>query len=435
MQFKSCLVLCLVTALLLPLNAFSADENIPDSLPEPLTLEYALTLIDKQHPDLQVIDANLQNAQSSYLQAQANDDFKVNLKADARWIEPSKLSPNQSKEDHRLGLVVNKTIYDFGLHSAQLAKTEQEVASQDLLYFDARQGQYLNIMKKYFAVVLADLQFYRYNEEMAVAYIQYDRMNKRKELGQYTELDVVQKEAEYQRIRRLRTFSQNQQRVTRALLAQALNKPKNLPATVAKPELDVTSRKLPDVEAVQKQAHENNAVLRALHAQLEAAKNSIEIARAGARPVLSAGLEAYEYKRELASSDKWRAGITLDVPLWSGERVDAAVAKAKANVYKLEAQLSQQEFLINQKILELCLALETLKIKYEEDLVAMNFTELSLDKTRALYEQEMQTDLGYAMVRFSEAERNVMDTKFKITLAWAQLDALSGNLLSNTIKK
>jgi len=62
----------------------------------------------------------------------------------------------------------------------------------------------------------------------------------------------------------------------------------------------------------------------------------------------------------------------------------------------------------------------------------MNFAELSLDKNRALYELEVKADLGYSMVKFSEAERKVVQTSFEIALAWAQLDALSGTLLNKS---
>jgi len=106
------------------------------------------------------------------------------------------------------------------------------------------------------------------------------------------------------------------------------------------------------------------------------------------------------------------------------------VAKAKAAVYKIEAQLAKQELLIRQQVLELWLGIETLRIKYDEVLTGMNFAELSLDKNRALYELEVKADLGYSMVEFSEAERKVEQVKFDIVLAWAQLDALSGSLLN-----
>ncbi|MCW8986133.1 MAG: TolC family protein [Gammaproteobacteria bacterium] len=401
-------------------------------LPEPLTLDLALGLIDQQHPNLRYSDADLQDAQSSLQQTLSKNDLTINFKADARWIEPSVLAPDQSNEDHRLGLYVNKTLYDFGRSTALTDAATQQVQSQNLQYLNAQQHQYLNVMKRYFDVVLADLQFYRYNEEMAVAYIQFDRIQNRHKLGQHTEIDVAEREVEYQRIRRLRTYSQNQQRVMRSLLAQALNRPNNLPDTVSKPELDVVSRKLPEVEDLQKKVNDNNPVLNALRTQLTAAKNKIEFARASDNPVLTGGIEAYNYERETSSSNKWQAGITLDIPLWNGDRVDAAVAKAKSEAYKIEALLAQQEFAIQQQVLELWLNIETLKIKYEEVQTAMNYTELSLDRSRALYELEVTTDLGYSMVKFSEAEREVVQTNFEIALAWAQLDALSGSLLNKT---
>ena len=410
--------------------AESGNETTLKPLPEPLTLDLALSLIDQLHPDLRYVNADLQTAQSNLQQVLSSNDLTANLKAKARWIEPSAIAPNQSNEDHRLGIFVNKTLYDFGRRSAQIDAASQQVSSQNFQYLNAQQRQYILVMKRYFDVVLADLQFYRYNEEMAVAFIQYDRMSTREKLGQYTEIDVLEKEVEYQRILRLRTFSQNQQRVSRSLLAQALNRSDNLPSTVVRPELDVVSRKLPEIEILQKLIKKNNPVLLALRASHLAANNSIEFARSGSKPTLTGGLEAFAYTRETAASNQWSAQVTLDVPLWSGDQVDAAVAKAKAAAYKIEAQLAQQELTAQQQVLELWLGIKTLKLKYEEVLVAKDFAELSLDKSRALYELEVQADLGYSMVKFSEAERNVVQVNFDIALAWAQLDALTGNLLN-----
>lgn len=425
------MVVVLLVFLLPP--TYGADIAIKSaSLPEPLTLELALNLIDQQHPDLRYVNADLQNANANLQQALSNNDLTINIKADVRWIEPSKIATNQSNADHRLGLFVYKTLYDFGRNSAQVDAASQQILSQNLQYLNAQQRQYLNVMKTYFDVVLADLQYYRYNEEMAVAYIVLDKMRTRAKLGQHTEIDVAEKEVEYQRVRRLRTYSQNQQRVTRSLLAQALNKPKNLPATVVKPELDVISRILPEIELLQKSVNENNPVLGALRAKVVAAKKNIQFESANDSPVLSAGFDGFNYERETSASDKWQANITLDFPLWNGGRVDAAVAKAKARLYKIEAQLQQQVLAAQQQVLELWLGIETLKIKHEEALADMDFAELSLDKNRALYELEVQADLGLSMVKFSQAERKVVQTGFDIALAWAQLDALSGTLLNKT---
>ena len=414
-----------------------SDENVKVSelLPEPLTLESALKLVDLQHPDLRFVEADLLTSRSNLQQIKSENDLSIKLRASAAWIEPSESAINQENEDHKLGLTVNKVFYDFGRSSSSTSIATHLIKSQNYNYLNARQHQYLNVMKRYFDVVLADLQFYRYNEEMAVSYIQYDRTNIRQKLGQFTEIDVAEKNSEYQRIRRLRTYSQNQQRITRSLLAQALNKPNNLPSTVENPELNVLSRKLPDIEELQKRVLDKNPLLTALREKLAAAKNNIQYSKSNYNPNLSGSFQTYSYERETGSSDKWRANITLDVPLWSGDRVDANVAKAKSSVYKVEAEISQQKLLLQQQVLELVLGIATLKIKYDEVSAVMDFTELSLDKSRALYELEVTSDLGYSMVKFSEAERNVVKTNFEIALAWAQLDALSGILLNQKIKR
>lgn len=416
--------------LIFPLaTAYSADAKL-NSLPEPLTLEFALAFIDQQHPTLRLSNANREISRSNLRQVLSTNDLNISLKADARWIQPSTVSTNQNNEDHRAGLFINKTLYDFGRSSSQIDVATQQLLSNDFEYIESKQRQYIRVMQRYFNVVLADLQFYRYNEEMAVAYIQFDRISVRQKLGQHTEVEVAEKEVEYNKIRRLRSYSQDQQRVTRSLLAQALNKPNNLPVTVAKPKIDIDFRKLPEIEQVQKTAVENNPVLRSLRAQLTAARNNIQFVQASYNPTLTGELEAFSYEREIGSSDEWRAKITLDVPLWSGARSDSSIAKAKALVYKVQAQLAEHEFLVQQQVLELLLGIKTLKIKHEEATVAMNFTELFLDRSRALYELEVKADLGSSMVRFSAAERDVVQAGFDIALSWAQLDALTGKLLN-----
>jgi len=144
-----------VALLMLPITSANTAEKTLSSkeLPEPLTLELALKLIDSKHPDLRFAHADLQSAESNLLLASSNNDLSINFKADARWIEPSTLAPNQSDEDHRLGLYVNKTLYDFGRSSALNDAANQQVLSHTLQYLNAKQQHNLNVTKRYLDVV------------------------------------------------------------------------------------------------------------------------------------------------------------------------------------------------------------------------------------------------------------------------------------------
>jgi hypothetical protein len=111
-------------------------------------------------------------------------------------------------------------------------------------------AQELEIMARFLDVLLADLSYARYNEALAVAYIQYDRANVRRELGQYSELLVAELETAYQDTLRKRAASEASQRLTRELLAQAMDRPGQLPRELTTGKLPEPPSPLPGLDAV-----------------------------------------------------------------------------------------------------------------------------------------------------------------------------------------
>ena len=128
----------------------------------------------------------------------------------------------------------------------------------------AEAAQRLEIMQRFYDVLLADLSYSRDNEAMAVAYVQYDRAQAREELGQFSPLRVAELAAAYQSIRRQRAASEAAQRITRSLLAQALGRPEDLPRDLVTPELEVSGEPLPALDAVVAAALESNPRVREL---------------------------------------------------------------------------------------------------------------------------------------------------------------------------
>jgi hypothetical protein len=126
--------------------------------------------------------------------------------------------------------------------------------------------QRLEIMERFFDALLADLSYARDNEAMAVAYVQFDRAGARRDLGQYSELRVLELEAVYQEVRRRQVASAASQRLTRALLAQALDRPTKLPRDLSPPRLPDLPDALPDLEQVVAAAQDGNRWLADLKA-------------------------------------------------------------------------------------------------------------------------------------------------------------------------
>jgi outer membrane protein TolC len=232
-------------------------------------------------------------------------------------------------------------------------------------------------------------------------------------------------------MRRLRLASQNNQRLTRSALAVNLGNPELIPDTLANPDFSVLDKKLPEVEELQKQALQNNVTIKSLHAQLQAARQAVAIARNSDNPILKGQMEAHAYSRETGSTDAWRAGVMLEIPLSKGGRTDASIAKQKANLYKVQSTLRKVEMEVQQQVLQLWLELEAMKIKRDEMMALTDYSELYLDKSRVLYEMEVQSTLGDAMITVTKAQYESLKADLDMTYAWAKMDALTGNMIKS----
>ncbi|MBK1646063.1 hypothetical protein CKO25_15695 [Thiocapsa imhoffii] len=141
------------------------------------------------------------------------------------------------------------------LDCQRLAFSNSNVAdpnrNQPLLHLlEPQDAQRLEIMERFFDVLLADATFATDSEAMAVAYIQFDRAAVRHELGQMSPLRVLELESIYQDILHRRAASETSQQLTRALLAQALGNPQDLPRTLIIPALPVWPTEPPSLERI-----------------------------------------------------------------------------------------------------------------------------------------------------------------------------------------
>ena len=417
--------------LLLSVNTLTAaaDEAPPPAaapLPTPLTLDAVMQTLDQNHPDLLVAQSRIELSNSKLLQADSAYGFNAYILGEARYIEPSRYALDQSQDDSRISLVAQKRLYDFGRTANAEEAAKAEIQSSELLYQNALNQYRIAVMESYFNVLLADLQYIRDNEAMSIAYIDYDRMKMRNELGQRSDIEVLEAQSGYQNVRRQVYTSRSMQRNTRSQLANMLNRPGELVAEIAEPELAVIGRAVPEVETLQKQALDSNPLLIALRSQVEAAEKRISSARAGYWPMLDGKAQLNDYARISGSYNEWEASLILNVPLLNGGKVKAEVAQQQAELIRLKAQLKKAEMDVQQAVLDNWQMLDNLKVEREEMKALLDYRDLYLDRSRALYEMEVKTDLGDSMVKISEARLKLARAKFNTALTWARLDALLG---------
>ncbi len=399
-------------------------------LPEPLTLEYALSRSDAEQPELEQAFADLDLAQARARNAQSTTGLTISAQLRGRYIEPSDLSVDRSHDDSSASLFARKRLYDFGRTGAAVDAAAAEVSSQQWRVAEARDLRRIDIMARFFEVLLADLRYARDYEAMSIGYVTYDHAVDRRKLGQVSELAVAELHSRYQDLRRRWSESTAEQRSTRARLARALNWSGRLPAELASPNFKTLATQVPELEALQAQALLTNPSLLAAHARVTALSQRVSSARAGYWPTLDAEAELSTYARDLSGRDKFRAGVVLEIPLASGGKISAEVAQQQAELRRSQAQLVARQQEIKITLQELHGELNVLRIQREEAKAQHDFRELYLDRSRLQYEQEMRTDLGDAMVRQSEARLHDAETEFAIALTRARLEAVLGQPLA-----
>ncbi len=403
-----------------------ADSVAELGWPEPLTLEYVLSLADRPHPALHQADAERRLAQAQLANSKSITGINTTLEGRVRLVEPPSDAFRDSRDDHGIRLRVSKRLFDFGRSRAAVAAATAALRGSEWSYLAVGQQRRVEILEGFFAVLLADLTYARDNEAMATAFVELDRTRDRNELGQVSDVALLRLESTYQEARRKRYASQLQQRAARSRLANLLNRPGDLPATLAMPELYYGDLDVGDVEDLTRAALQDNPVLQALRAQVHGARKSIEAARAERYGVVTGGLEVAEYSRDFGSREPAMAEITFELPLTTGGRIEAQIAESRAELQRLEATLAAQALEVRQAVLDLWLELERLRVRAEELDVLGDFRDLALDRSRALYELEVTADLGDAMVQSSDLKLQRAEHGFNTALAWARLDALLG---------
>jgi len=418
---------------ILPLLSLAAP------LPEPLTLAAALgTAQNEAHYDLVAIDQRLQAIRAELGIEQGDNGFSLDLIGRIRQVGLSEVARSvddvdnvdDSGNDNAASLILSRPLYDFGLQDSrenQFALQLQALEYQKRLLIEQRR---LEIMEKYFAVLNADNHFISENESLAMGFIHYDNAVQDQELGLVAELEVLRLQAEYEVIRQQRFLAEHQQRLARAMLAEAMGYPEALPSELEVPEIN-PDRALPDdFDALVRQALVYSLEAFAAQANSQAAQAAIGIAAATDNPSLDLQLEVSSYERDSRLRDDWRAGLYLEIPLYSGSspaRLDLANAKhrqALANQQQVQSHLRLE-------VLELWQKIQQLKLTIQGRSIEQDYRDKYLERSRAEYELEFKSDLGDSMVLYSRSSSERLQALYAFELAYQRLTALVGaNFLS-----
>jgi outer membrane protein TolC len=120
----------------------------------------------------------------------------------------------------------------------------------------------------------------------------------------------------------------------------------------------------------------------------------------------------------------------IEVPLFSSG-YDAALAKQIARLHQQQALLASGELELRQAVLDLWLEIQALQNRQKELAALGAYRDLYIDRSRALYELEVKSDLGDAQAQISDYQLQQAMADYELAMAWANLDALRGVLIEH----
>jgi len=413
----------------------SASLQAEDAaLPDLLSLSDALQLSRQDVPLVLQARAAQELAEAQLLSAQSESAATLGATVKLQAIEPSRLSINNDPNNSYAALALRKRLYDFGYTSALETSAKLGQDASKWTYKIALQQQHLAVMRAFYDVILSDLEYARDNEAMSTGFIRADRARDRNELGQLSDVTLLELQAVYQETRRKRFASERRQRLTRSQLAINMGRPNDLASDLVMPQIVLPEKKEADFELFWQQVLNSSPVLLAIKSELLAAQEQLVAARASNGPVLSAELDAAAYNRLTGSTHPLSAGLVFSLPVFDGGKKNAAITSARANKYSVEAKLAQAQLNLRQEALSLWLQREDVRTQIEELTVLADFRDLYLDRSRAYYELELKTDLGDAMAQTSAVRLRMATSLFEWKLIEAKMQAMTGQLLAEEQK-
>ena len=413
-------------------RALSADDapmmqDLSGALPSPLMLLQAITIgTTEVHPEILVARAREASARAQILRAESAYALEAEINLEAARIEPAANAFDSSPNDNKASLNIRKPLYDFGYTSSRLEAAQTGVDAEQFEYQHALAMQQLAITRSFFDAILSDIKFAWDNEAMAMLYVRVDKTRDRYDLKQVSEVDLLKAETDYQQLLTVRRNTEIRQRISRAQLADTINRPGELSADLVAPEISFEKLQLPDPEVLVKRALAANFELRAQIKRVEASAAAMDAARKKSRPTLGAEIEVAEYSRELPSREDWRAAINLKIPLYENALVKSDIADRRARWLQQQALFYQLQSEVRRQVYTHWMSLNGFITKAAELETAAQAAERALDKSRGEYELELRTDYGDTLVNTSRVRYEQARNRFDMIIAAMQLALLSG---------
>ena len=410
---------------MLALPGLANSFETPD---EPLRLVDAVGYAQHIHPSNRHLELDYELARETHQQLESGSRLEARVLVVPQRADRADKNLTNSVDDSYARLEVTYPIYDFGLTSASAdqAATNLDIAGQ-FVDFSTQQRR-LAIMRQFFDVLLADLDYGVKNEKMTLAFLRFNRYREEMELYQaHAEVDVLALETIYRERFHARQQAAIEQLVSRRKLGMMMGSVDYVPRDLQQPNLSIyIDREVLDYQVMLENVLKNSHEMVTTKLQVEQAQQALTVVEKRYQPSVDVRLEATEWTQETGSRNSASIGFQFKIPLASGTRKSHDRKKAMIDIQRAEARVAEVEHELRTQVLELWKTISLNQVDLAAARVRSDYRDQYMDRARTLYELEETADIGDAQ---AEQLRSLLDTKrveFELTLAWCKYDMMRG---------
>jgi len=313
-----------------------------------LTLDQCIEITLKRNPSLTAAESTMNAAGTRVGQAQSAYYPQVNLSGNYSKFSPYTDPTNASQDLYQGTATLTQNIYDFG-------KTPSQVRIQRLGHDASREDRrtvfsqvIFNVKQAYYTLLQAGKNLDVAIDTLKLTQDQLDQAKGFFEAGVKSKYDVTSAEVNLSNARLARIRAENAVQIAKVTLKNAMGAP-DLPDFSIEDTLAFQKNLLTFEESIQ-MAYTNRPDLRSVLAKKEASKESISLARTGYYPTLTGNASMTRADSDYPPEKSgWSAGVTLNIPLFSGFLTSNQVKEAKENlnVQKANEETLRQSILLD----------------------------------------------------------------------------------------
>ncbi len=335
---------------------------------------------------------------------------------------------NDSKNDSSTYFNIKKILFDSE-YQADLDFSKSNIELEKLRLDYLKLEQKIQIMRAFFAGVLADLEYDYLTQVLALSAVRQNHTQEDFSIGLTSEVDLSRTKTQTQLDLAKRQQSESKQILSRQRLADLLGLSQS-PDELDYPQLgQYLSYTLKDDNAWVKSLEQHNSVLKILRLKIASLKHKKQQKQQSWQFKLEGFARLGEQVYDREKNGSYRAGIALSLP-FGNEENEQEIKTIETLIQQKQTELAQQNERLSQDMLDLLLKFQATSKHYQALKIEQEYLLFNLDKASLEYEMRLSRNIGNAMVLVTKNDLERAKTEFKLALLIEEMSLLTqGNIL------